>query len=400
MSRFASNGSNGTRRYGIGLVIGASLAGGVAACDIGKVTVPQTTPSLVIHSVLNVSATSQVVLLEHTLTGAATPPDTQFDPADPIVSAGGIPESGALIELIDSAGNVVRGVEDVTQTAGGKGAGSYHIPLTGAELHRGGRYQLHVHTREGDDAVAFTRIPNPEVTSSGALTKTFNRDHDTLAVAWNATPGARIYAIRVESPFGPFFLFTDSLGVRFSGQLRNPFAPDLQHLFIPGFRQDIVISAVDSNFYDYYRTNNDPFTGSGIISRITGAIGLFGAVVNLNSGTLSVTADQTEPIEGRFRLVSETGSAAGPPAQQFTLYVESPAARAGLPDALSGRYATSGPQRGDGIIGQQLGNTITLALLSNQLAGDTLDLFAGTLRGDTLSGTYRKAGGQVVFVRQ
>ncbi|HXD48410.1 MAG TPA: DUF4249 family protein [Gemmatimonadaceae bacterium] len=380
--------------------LGASmLAVALAGCDIGKVTLAETTPSLVIHSVLSVSATSQIVLLERTLTGAVTLPDTQFDPTDPIVSAGGIPVVGALVELIDSAGTVVQGTEDLTPSSGGKGAGSYHIPLSGASLRRGERYELHVHTLEGEDATAFTRVPNPEVTSSGALSRTFNRDHDTLAVAWNATPGARSYAVRVESPFGPFFFFTDSLGIRLSGELRNPFAADLQHLFIPGFRQDVVISAVDSNFYDYYRTNNDPFTGSGIISRIQGGIGLFGAVVNLNSGTLNVTADQTEPIEGRFRLVSISGTGGASPARQFTIYVESPAARDGLPAALSGRYAgiTSG---GDGMIGQQLGNTITLALLRNQLAGDTLDLFAGVLRGDTLSGTYRSQGLEVVFVRQ
>jgi hypothetical protein len=398
VSRFASE-LRRSRATTLAALGAAALAIALAGCDIGKVTLAETIPSLVIHSVLSVNATSQGVLLERTLTGAVTLPDTQFDPTDPIVSAGGVPVVGALVELIDSAGNVVRGTEDLTQASNGKGAGSYHIPLAGADLRRGARYQLHVHTLEGEDATAFTRVPNPEVTSSGALSRTFNRDHDTLAISWNATPGARAYAVRVESPFGPFFLFTDSLGIRFSGQLRNPFAADLQHLFIPGFRQDVVVSAVDSNFYDYYRTNNDPFTGSGIISRITGGIGLFGAVVNLNSGTLNVTADQTEPIEGRFRLVSISAPGGVSPARQFTLYVESPAARDGLPAALSGRYAGIA-QGGDGIIGQQLGNTITLALLGNQLAGDTVDLFAGVLHGDTLSGTYRSQGIEVVFVRQ
>jgi uncharacterized protein DUF4249 len=400
VSRFASE-LERPRAALLASLAAAVLALALAGCDIGKVTLAETTPSLVIHSVLSVSATSQVVLLERTLTGAVTLPDTIFDPTDPVVSAGGIPVVGALVELIDSAGNVVRGAEDLTHSAEGKGAGSYHVPLSGAELRRGQRYELHVHTLEGEDATAFTRIPNPELTSSGALSRTFNRDDDTLDVTWTATPAAREYAVRVESPFGPFFFFTDSLAIHLSGQLRNPFAADLQHLFIPGFRQDVVVSAVDSNFYDYYRTNNDPFTGSGIISRIHGAIGVFGAVVNLNSGTLNVTADQTEPIEGRFRLTSVSGGAVAVQARQLTLYVESPAARDGLPAALSGRYVGFGVQPpNDGIIGQQLGNTITLALLSNQLAGDTLDLFAGVLRGDTLSGTYKKAGGQVVFVRQ
>ncbi len=71
---------------------------------------------------------------------------------------------------------------------------------------------------------------------------------------------------------------------------------------MPGFHQDILVAAVDSNFYDYYRTNNDPFTGAGIISRINGGLGLFGSLVTLTNGTLTVIADQTEPIEGRFRI--------------------------------------------------------------------------------------------------
>jgi hypothetical protein len=170
-------------------------------------------------------------------------------------------------------------------------------------------------------------------------------------------------------------------------------------VFIPGFRQDMVIAAVDSNFYDYYRTNNDPFTGSGIISRVTGGLGMFGSILELNTGTISVVADQTEPIEGRFRVV--TGPATTNSfASQFTLYVESKPAGGNLPAALSGRYVTPNPaSRSDGIIGQQLGTTITLALLGNQLAGDTLDVFIGELHGDTLVGNYGLHGGVALFLR-
>jgi hypothetical protein len=215
---------------------------------------------------------------------------------------------------------------------------------------------------------------------------------------WNRTPLARSYGVRVETPFGPFFLFTDSTHFRMTGDVRNLFAGDLQRVFIPGFRQDMLVAAVDSNFYDYYRTNNDPFTGSGIISRVNGGLGLFGSLVRLNSGTLTVVANQTEPIEARFRLASSGIGA--PVANQFTLYVESKATREGLPTALSGRYVTPGPNsRGDGILGQQIGTSVTLALLLNQLSGDTAEVFTGELRGDTLTGSYRKNGGTVVFLR-
>lgn len=369
-----------------------------AACSLGEITVAKTAPVIVIHSVLNPSATNQVVLVERSLSGAVTIPDTSFDPTDPIVSGGGIPVSGALVEITDTIGNAALGTEDITVNKDGHGAGVYRLPLGFGSLRLGMRYRLHVHTPDGDDVTAFTRIPAPEVASSGGFTRSFNRDRDTVFAQWNRTPLARSYGVRVETPFGPFFLFTDSTHFRMTGDVRNLFAGDLQRVFIPGFRQDMLVAAVDSNFYDYYRTNNDPFTGSGIISRVNGGLGLFGSLVRLNSGTLTVVANQTEPIEARFRLASSGIGA--PVANQFTLYVESKATREGLPTALSGRYVTPGPNsRGDGILGQQIGTSVTLALLLNQLSGDTAEVFTGELRGDTLTGSYRKNGGTVVFLR-
>jgi len=83
-----------------------------------------------------------------------------------------------------------------------------------------------------------------------------------------------------------------------------------------------------------------------------------------------------------------------------TLYVESKAARVDLPSAVSGRYVTPGQNaRGDGILGEQIGSSVTLTLLLNQLAGDTIDVFTGELHGDTLIGRYRKNGGSVTFLR-
>lgn len=392
MSRFAFD-----RRAVLALALGATAA--AAACDLGTVTVPKTTPRIVVHAVLNASAPTQVVFVERTLTGTITVPDTTFNPNDPIVSAGGIPVTGATVEIIDSAGAVLRAVEDKVVLANGQGAGVYRVSLSGSDLRLGKRYRLHVQTAEGDDLTAVTRVPRPEVTSSGGLTRTFNRDHDTVLVKWNAAAATRAYALRVESPFGPFFLFTDSLHFRLTGDTRNLFAGNLQRVFIPGFRQDLLVAAVDSNFFDYYRTTNDPFTGTGIISRINGGLGLFGSIVLLSSGTLTVTADQTEPIEGRYRLTSPVIDPSSP--VSITLYVESPAAKSGVPAALSGRYVTGGPTgRADGILGKLNGTSVSFALLANQLAGDTVDVFTGAFDGKTITGTYEKRSGTVVFTKQ
>jgi hypothetical protein len=373
--------------------------GALTACEIGTVDIPKTTPTIVVHSVLNPLFAEQIVFVERTLTGAVNIPDTNYDVADPIVSAGGVPVSNATVEITDPNGVVYVGVEDRAVSATGKGAGVYRVPLRGPSIVFGGRYLLHVRSETGEDVTAATRVPSGLGRSTNGLSRTLNRDHDMLVAQWPANEGARSYAVRIESPFGPFFLFTDSTTIRISGDLRNLFAGELQHVFVPGFRQDVFVGAVDSNFYDYYRTNNDPFTGAGIISRVNGGLGLFGSIVNLNTGTIQVTADQTEPIEGRFNLVPATSNPSLP--TQLVLYVESPAARSDLPAALSGRYSignSTAPTAG--LIGRLLGSEVTLALGGpNQLAGDTVEVWEGQLKGDTLRGVYRSSGIEAVFVK-
>jgi hypothetical protein len=393
VSRFSSD----AVRVGVA-ALGAAVVCALASCELATVAVPRTEAGVVVHAVLNTSAVNQVVLVERTLVGAANIPDTSFDSTDPIVSAGGVPISGATVDIIDSLGRVTRAVEDRTVLTTGKGAGVYRVPIVGTSLVLGARYQLRVRTTTGEEVTAFTRLPRADVRAVGGLSRTINRDHDVVTVQWTASQTARTYAVRIETPYGPFFLFTDSTHVRLTGELRNLFSDDFQRVFMPGFRQDIVVAAVDSNFYDYYRTNNDPFTGSGIINRVTGGIGMFGSFVLLNSGTLTVIADRTEPVEGRYRFQAAFSGGAAPPTTDMTIYLESKGARTDLPNSLTGRF-TAANGRVDGVIGEQLGQTITLHLLNNQLAQNWFDTFTGALRGDTLTGTFERNGGTAVFLR-
>ena len=370
----------------VGLLAVALLGG----CKFNEITIPQTTPGVVVHAVLNPALLTQVVLVERTLTGRIAINDSVFNPSDPIRSDGGIPVTGARVAITDSSGRTSVGLEDVTD--GSLGTGVYRVNFN-APLQTGGHYTLSVTTPEGEIVTGETRVPQPATTSTGALSRTFNRDHDTLNISWNSVPKARAYAVRVESPFGPYFLFTDSTGLRLVGDARNLFASNIEHLFIPGYRQDVLVAAVDSNFFDYYRTNNDPFTGAGIISRLKGGIGLFGALVPLTTGTLNVIADQTEPIEGRFRaspLINDPQRVA-----TLNLYIESKSTRSDLPDVLSGRFTNAGPNSvTNGIIGEMTGSHVSLVLVTNQLAHDTLDVFTGDLSGDgkTLAGMFRSQG--------
>src|SRR5262245_38237028 len=108
----------------VAVVAGAAV---LASCEIGTITVSKTVPNIVVHSVLNSGLVAQVVLVERTLSGAIPVHDTTFNAADPIVSDGGIPVSGATVEIIDSAGTVRTGVEDLSTSSNGQGAGVYRV---------------------------------------------------------------------------------------------------------------------------------------------------------------------------------------------------------------------------------------------------------------------------------
>lgn len=373
----------------------------LAACRFDKITIPPTQASVVVHAVMNPSTLTQIVLVERTLSGVETVRDSVFNPGDPIASDGGIPVHGAIVEISDSAGAIVRGVEDAGPVAG-RGTGVYRLTFR-TPIRPGGLYRLRVLTPQGEEVTGETRVPGgASPTPIGSVSRTLNRDHDTLAIGWPTVANARAYAVRVESPYGPYFLFSNSTTVRFPGDARNLFANNFEHLFIPGFRQDVSIGAVDSNFYDYYRTNNDPFTGTGIINRLDGGIGLFGSLLPVSSGTLNVVADQTEPIEGRYRLSGRPFNEDVP--VTLTLYLESKSSRADVPDALSGRFTTAISSNPKGVLGEQAGVNIALVLVANQLAHDTIDVFVGELAADgrTLSGSFQRTteAGRVTYIKQ
>ena len=373
----------------------------LAACEIEKSAIPPTVAQLAVHGVLSPSAGSQVVILERTRNGTVSMFAPSFE-LYPQVSDEGIAERGATMLLEGPDGERFFAIEDRFTRGDGRGEGIYRFALPGAQLARGRTYALTVTSSRGEVLHSEASVPGGEP-AMAAEARDFDRDHDTLTVEWPRSPGARSYWVRVETPYGPRMFFTDSNHVRLTGELRNVDAKLLKRVFIPGFQQAVTVSAVDSNFYDWYRTSNDVFTGTGVVNRVSGGFGVFGSLVRLRFANLHVVAPQTEPVEGRWEFTGTAEERAGTPNLAFELYVESHASRSGQPDAVSGRVIVR-PRFGYtgcltcGVLGTVHGSRVTLAMLGGWFASDTVDRFTGDLRGDTLVGAYQ-LGGSARFVR-
>ena len=375
------------------LVVGAML--GALACTFDERAIAVAPTQVVVHSVLDPSASQQVVLVERTLSGSVfINSDLRFDALDPINTGGGVPVTKAQVSVAGSDGTFSASEIPYAGKPASYGAGRYVVNFS---LRAGGRYTLTVRTSDGRVVTGTTVVPSsaPFVTVAGAPLVPFNRDRDSLAVSWTAVPGARTYGFRAESPFGAFQLFTDSARLKLPGDIRNVFASDLQRLFIPGFRQAYTIFAVDTNYFDYYRSRNDPFTGSGIINRLQGGIGLFGSTVVIGSRTLDVTQQPVEPaLEGDYEL-AQGPLMTKPFVDVMRLYVETPGATSA---SLSGWYSRDRTLSArDGITGTRDGNRIELRLLVNQDTHQRLATFVGTQVADSLVGAYAGVEGRVVL---
>ena len=381
----------------------ATLALVAAACEIERVEIPQPPRGLALHGVLSATASTQAVLLERTRNGSVDYTGGILDPVDPIVSARGTAESGATVRIVTPAGDTLLATEDADRLGDGRGSGVYRFTLPGAALQRAAAYDLAIVTRTGETLTARTSVPggNPAMT---ATQRVFDRASDTVYVQWPAVSGARAYFVRIESPYGPRTFFTESATLRLTGTLRNPDATGLPRMFLPGFLQSVTVSAVDANYYDWYRTHNNSVTGEGLINRVRGGIGVFGSVVRLTYERWDVTAPQTDPESGTFDFDGSAFDRASTPNLTLSLWVESRSARSDQPDVISGRYYKR-PVLGArgcqvcGLLGTVRDGHVTLALLEDWFAHDTADVFTGEIRGDTLIGNYRFTG-PARFVRR
>jgi hypothetical protein len=381
--------------------------GALPACELAESTLPATESVIVLHGVLSASSPLQYVLVERTWNGShvvntgGSPP---YNPGDPISTGGGYAEVNAGVEVTTPDGRTLPGTELRLVTADGCCAGVYTFPIVSADLAAGGRYRVRVHTTTGESVTAETTVP-AAVAASPLARRPFDRTRDTIALDWPPVPDARGYQLRIETPYGAYTAFTDRTDARLPGGLRNVFVEGLPHVLLPGFRQRVTVTAVDSNFYDYFRTSNDQYSARGLVSRVQGGIGVFGSAVRVAEYELAVSAPFATALEGQYVFHGAAEDSARTLVIGVTLYVESAATQAGQPDALSGSYrprpgTASAADSVGALLGIRFGDSVRVALLARQALRDTLDVFRAEVRGDTLVGRYRSRLGEWRFVRK
>jgi len=350
---------------------------------------------IVVHSVLDPGRFEQRVLLERLLTGrAGNTARIPFDSLDPIASHGGVPLTEATVVIYGPSGDSVIAIERDVES-GARGTGMYEFGNSvpdpafpgdpALEIAGGRTYRLRVTTADGRVLTASTTVPDAPSIPSAAV-DAFNRDRQSLFLFWNATRNTARYLITASSPRGAFSIFVDSVEFLVSGRLKNTSLESQADVFVPGFTQDVTVAAVDANYHDYYRSENDPFTGRGLLVHVVGGLGVFGSLVKLRELRLRVTADIDHRLEGRYSRESGSGPSV------IDLYV---AGAGGARAELSGNYRSSGSEL-PGVLGTLNGDSVVLALLRGQRARDTALVIEGRFDSGFLRGRIR-GGGDVVY---
>lgn len=281
------------------------------SCKLQEVTIPLGSEVVVVQGVLTLDSTAaaQYVIVERSLTGTLLIPsqDSLRGPPRPP-----LPISGASVVVTRDDGDSVVLAEavfdPVRQAADPAGVYSFRRADAPTFLEPGRVYRLRVRTPDGRVVTGRTRMPGlPVLGGVPAEGATFDRDRDTLDVTWSGATASKGVFVQVRprdlERRLTMLLFTDSSRFRVAGRLPLPFEDDTipPAVWIAGTRETFTVAAMDTNFFAFFRTGNDPFTGSGFLNTLEGGLGVFGAMAPVNR-TYVVRGTVDHPFEGRYQL--------------------------------------------------------------------------------------------------
>lgn len=285
-----------------------------SACELTEVTVAPGKRVVVVQGVISRTAPKQFVVVEYSqtgevLTGYSYPRIPPGNPKIPIRGASvTIEHAGSLA----CAGRVDTLLERPPMDTLLKASGTYVGPVCTPEP--GERLLLRVETPAGEVVTGATTVPGASAreVAVGALpaqvgddTLGFDRERDTLRIGVTPVSGRGLQLeVRRVPDYSDLaiFAFTDTMGIRFPGNLVNPFeGSDGESIFRAGRYYVLAVALTDTSYYDFLRSRSDPFTGRGFINHLTGGIGVFGSVETV-SYLLRVVAPVDDPREGVYRL--------------------------------------------------------------------------------------------------
>jgi hypothetical protein len=251
----------------------------LTACQNLENPASATTSRLVVHAVLNTkNYGEQSILVSRARTGV-----------NPIVTRGigdDEPVPGATVTITAPNGTTVVATDDPSCNCQ---PGVYRFdPFSfGASpdqvLYQGGAYTLHVRTPAGEEVSGTMTAPADTSSGIDFSTGIFVRARDTLRLSWRRLPGARSYEVVIGLPqAAQYRTFTDT-SIAIPGTALTIEGDDV----FPIGQVEVLVSAVDVNYYDYYRAQSDPFAGAPA-SHLTGAVGVFGAYVPMFGAQLQV----------------------------------------------------------------------------------------------------------------
>ena len=276
-----------------------------AGCELTEVTVPEGDPIVVVHAIMRPD-TNNRVLLEWSLTGRLDPHEVFRDipPDQPEIPLDGASVTVANLDFVDPS------CDSAVVLPASAVAGLYAD--TCPTIRPGDRLSLHVETPQGEVVTGTTLVPEFQsiALKVGGDSVTgpirFNRDRDTLKVQVIPAHGRAIQveAHDFERDSLTLFLFVDTMGVAVPGNFVNPFGGENdqgEQVFRAGRVYDFAVALLDSSYFDFLRSANDPFAGRGFITRLEGGLGVFGSMV-VERYAIEVVGDIDDPREGAYLL--------------------------------------------------------------------------------------------------
>ena len=307
--------------------VGIAWLAVLVGCDLREVIVPAGEPVVVVQAVMRPDLDQQFVIVERSFTGTIDA-DLALGPAIPDSDGPENPIEGAVVEVrnldrpADPCGTPVTFTPEPQAPLLFELPGVYWAPPACPTFEPGDRLELTVQTTAGEVVTGFTTVPGlagASLSVGGVATAfavdsvtNFNRDRDTLGVSVQPIVG-RLLQLEVfrlgelnmfpgEDRLLSTRIFSDSTSLSVPGDVIDVFRRgDGEDVFRGGRQYVITAALTDTNYFDFARSSNNPFTGRGFINRLSGGVGVFGSLV-ATSTSLKVTGKIDDPREGVYRL--------------------------------------------------------------------------------------------------